>query len=287
MILLNAGTNDATQNKKDEPAATAHTRLRSLVESIFAMVPDAVVVLSTLIPNKDAPDNVNMINKNYRVVANQFISDGRHVVLAEMNDGKYITEDLIHDTTHPTYEGRRRMAAVWYHAINKASAAGWIKEPETIPGQPDDGVTSTCEKSYGSGNNNGRGGEQVLAAANPLISDDGSYRHASKERDTITINSLKDDSRFVFAQITKLDPSAEWYEALDDLVQMSTLGNGRRTLHVFRNSGGGSLGLGTEFYVPHDCAVPGTHTLHGSCFSVGLGAVSDMLTTWYFIFVQV
>lgn len=264
MVLLNAGTNDATQNNSKEPAATAHVRLRSLVQAIFAMVPDAVVVLSTLIPNKVAPDNVNLINENYRVLANQLISQGRHVVLAEMNDGKYITEDMIHDHTHPTYEGRRRMAAVWAHAIDEANAAGWIKEPTPIPGQPDDGSSSfTCAKEYGSGNNNDRAGWQVLAAANPLISDDGPYRHGSKQHDTIVRpNAAYSNTRAAFAQITKLDPAADWHQALDDLVLIQFHPYSKeRELRLYRNLGGGNLETyGVPMDVPHDCDVGGMHT---------------------------
>ncbi|OBT61486.1 hypothetical protein VE03_09357 [Pseudogymnoascus sp. 23342-1-I1] len=223
VILINAGTNDATQNRDDEPAKTAHLRLELMLTDIWAVLPNTVIILSTLIPNNLDPANVDLINVNYRNLYQNLKRDGKPIVLAEMNDGKFITSSKldIHDDTHPTPYAQRKMAAVWAYAINTAEREGLIKTP-VDNGTPDAASSTTCEKVFGSGNTSGRSGVQILHAANPLISDDGPYQHGSRKRGLEGNWTHPSDAKFHFANLAKIDPNAENYQALDDLVSVAT-----------------------------------------------------------------
>ena len=78
VVLINAGTNDATQNRRGENdpehVDTTHIRMEEMIMNIYSILGnDVVVVLSTLIPNtrKDVPgiaDIIKMINGNYRAL---------------------------------------------------------------------------------------------------------------------------------------------------------------------------------------------------------------------------
>lgn len=63
-----------------------------------------------------------------------------------------IGPEFIHDGTHPTVDGEKRMAAVWDWAINSANEKGWLPGPSE-PGNFTDGEgLTTCKKELGSGN---------------------------------------------------------------------------------------------------------------------------------------
>lgn len=124
LVLINAGTNDATGNLVDG----AGQRMGSLIDSVFAEVPGAVVVLSTLIPNNRvladgtrAQVNVDLINDQFRRVYQSYVPRDNNgdplpnppfkVILAEM--AGFINPDEIWDQTHPRQSGQKKMAAVW------------------------------------------------------------------------------------------------------------------------------------------------------------------------------
>ncbi|KAI1129345.1 carbohydrate esterase family 3 protein [Nemania abortiva] len=180
LILLNVGTNDATRNIDVENAGE---RIKVLVRECFDLSPGVVVVLSTLLPNKNAPENVKTINGLYRNVVIDLLDEGLKIQLADMDDG-FITPDLlISDGTHPTIEGQRRMAAVWAQAIHEVDQKGdWLQEPSSDVGFSDKGGGSTCEKVYNSGAQDPRNGMQVLRGTSGEIKDDGNYIHRSEPR---------------------------------------------------------------------------------------------------------
>lgn len=74
------------------------------------------------------------------------------------------------------------MAAVWHRAINQASEKGWISEPSESSRFSDDDVGTECRKGFGSGDADFRAGRQILFASDPLIKDDGKYKHALRPR---------------------------------------------------------------------------------------------------------
>lgn len=270
VILINAGTNDAREDKPEsdpQAVATTHLRMEQMIREIFSIMGnDTVVVLSTLLPYTPKNHNVEMINANYRALYKKLADEGRKIVLAEMNDGQFITECHVWDTIHPTAEGQRRMAAVWLKAIYKAHEKGWIVPP-LDSGISDEGGDTTCEKKFGSGNENDRSGWKVLSAANPLISDDGPYRHASKLREKLYDQDEFSDAKFYFAQLVKTNPNAEWWEARDDLVVITHEPGWKfkRKIRWWQNNGGGNFEKKKDLEVSDGCISRGktpSHSLH-------------------------
>lgn len=218
VVLINAGTNDATGGT--DPIDQTGNRMRQVIDGVFSEVPNALVVLSTLLPHKNRQDDVNRINDQYRQLVRDYVPDPNEedpafkVILAEMADG-FITLDDIHDDVHPTELGNKKMAAVWYHAINDTYARGWISEPSTSGEFSDDDTKEpTCRKKYGSGQDDPRAGRWVLGAADKRIKSDGQYKHAGTLSDIKGSFKGKHDARMWVAQLfnhglPKLDAVAE------------------------------------------------------------------------------
>lgn len=139
VVLINAGTNDATQ-RHDIYAAGA--RMEAMVRDIWALSPRAVVVLSTLVLNKRprAERSVVVINRQLRDVAARLAAEGRKIVLAEMHGDRGPDGEDLADDTHPNDVGYRKMANVWAAGLVEASGRGWLQPPERVAGVPDDGA---------------------------------------------------------------------------------------------------------------------------------------------------
>lgn len=160
-----------------------------LMTDVIKEIPDALIVLSTLVPNKidKGRQNVPIINEQLRALVPQFQDDGKRVVLADMNDGFILDDDISDeiggkpDNTHPTMEGFRKMAAVWRVAIAEGQDKGWIEAPSDDVDFKDGEASNECNKESGSGNADPRGKTKVLTGASSLIKDDGWYRHSSEE----------------------------------------------------------------------------------------------------------
>lgn len=263
VVLINAGTNDATQNRRGEGdpehVDNTHLRMEDMITNIYSILgDDVVVVLSTLIPNTEDVEGIAgiiaTINGNYRALYKKFADAKRKIILAEMNDGVFITDDDIHDDTHPTSGGQAKMAAVWLHAIEAAEKKGWLVPPQDS-GIPDEGGGFACEKDYGSGGKDSRGGWKVLAAANPLISDDGPYQHKSQAKGEIYSERTFSDTKYYFANIAQVNPNAEWHEALDDLIMVTHQPDYTDTRRItwYQNLGGGKFEYKGRLEVPDGC----------------------------------
>lgn len=51
LVLINVDTNDATQNGSEESVVGTGARMKSMINGIFSTVPNAVVVITTLLTN--------------------------------------------------------------------------------------------------------------------------------------------------------------------------------------------------------------------------------------------
>ena len=140
LVLINAGTNDALQNRD---VANAGARMTSMINDIFKQSPQATVVLSSLIPNRnpDAQARAVQINSQYDNVVNTLRGQGRQIVFADMQSAAGPTiADITDDGTHPTDAGYVKMANVWMDAIVQATLAGFLRKAEPLAGFPDDGA---------------------------------------------------------------------------------------------------------------------------------------------------
>lgn len=54
LVLLNVGTNDCLQNID---TANAGSRLKVLIDDIYASIPGVTVIISSVLPNKNTADN--------------------------------------------------------------------------------------------------------------------------------------------------------------------------------------------------------------------------------------
>ncbi|KAF4445873.1 hypothetical protein F53441_10435 [Fusarium austroafricanum] len=271
VVLVNAGTNDANQNKADVDAGRTGLQMKELIEGIFAEVPQAVVVLSTLLPKGSNADYVSKINDQYRTIYRQFVpldKNGKEepdpqfkVVLAEMQPFLSISD--IHDGTHPTILGEKKMAAAWVWAINVAHDRGWIKAPKQSSAFSDSEGSSTCRKKFGSGASDSRSGRQILFASDPLIRDDGTYRHSSQLRDdrkgsfTNAIGGGPDKdmtktSDIWFAQLVNLGGSPKGDER--DEVILAPSDKSDRRLVVYVNNGNGEFNDGFQIDPKMSCS---------------------------------
>ncbi|KAL1835601.1 hypothetical protein VTJ49DRAFT_6345 [Mycothermus thermophilus] len=237
VVLINAGTNDATQNFH---VATTGDRMRSMINFIFDTSPGVCVFLSTLLPNTINPTNVASINTQYRALVQEFANNGKKIVLVEFDDGWMTTAD-VPDGTHPHDAGYRKMAAKWAQAIRKAEADGLLSAPSHDVSFSDAvGGTTTCDKVFGSGNQDARGRTQVLKALSPRIIDDGPYVHSAQYMGAIHSGWYAGNDTVWFAGI--LSHGVDRSNQRDDWV----FSQGAQAIYYRENLGDGTWGAKTH-----------------------------------------
>ena len=111
IILLMIGTNDMYRMG----AAEAPRRLETLLDKLLAAIPDGLLVAAQIIP---LPRNTNVEAYNAAIPAlvQKRAAEGKHIVLVDQFTGFPNSE--LADGVHPNDVGYRRMAGVWYGAID-------------------------------------------------------------------------------------------------------------------------------------------------------------------------
>ncbi|KAI1501367.1 SGNH hydrolase-type esterase domain-containing protein [Biscogniauxia marginata] len=122
VILLHAGTVNLVLNKN---VTTAPERLGALIDFITAHNPDALLVVSQLIPyhNETVNSMVNTYNAQIPGVVAARARERKRLVLASMEG---VTVDLLPDGVHPAGLGSSVMARRFYEAIVEADRRGLV-----------------------------------------------------------------------------------------------------------------------------------------------------------------
>ncbi|RKU46248.1 hypothetical protein DL546_005710 [Coniochaeta pulveracea] len=141
VILVNLGTNDCLQ---DLDLADAGERMREMVEGLWVLSPRALVVLSSLILNKNetVDERVEAVNKQYAALVSQLKGDGRRIAFVDMHGANGPTLADMNDQTHPNDNGYSKMAKILYAGLVDAGKAKMIEKPEVVNGVPDDGANT-------------------------------------------------------------------------------------------------------------------------------------------------
>jgi lysophospholipase L1-like esterase len=121
IVLLMVGTNDINGNVN---VANAPARLGALLDDIYAVDPNVLIVLAQIVPTRSDGTNqaVRTYNAAMPALVSQRTSAGRHLVLVDMyeaftRDESYKTT-LLGDNLHPNEAGYTRMAATWYAVLS-------------------------------------------------------------------------------------------------------------------------------------------------------------------------
>jgi lysophospholipase L1-like esterase len=90
--------------------------LGTLLDQLLESLPDALLVVSTIIPFPQAAATVEQYNAGVVAQVQQRMDAGERILLVDQFDG-FPTDELA-DGVHPDAAGYARMAGVWYDAIS-------------------------------------------------------------------------------------------------------------------------------------------------------------------------
>lgn len=110
IILLHAGTNDMWAG-----ASGAPQRLATLIDDLSTRAPNALIVVSNIIPWPQMTNNVNQYNSQITSLINQRMNEGKNIIFVDQNTG--FPSGELADGIHPNAQGYARMGAKWYDAI--------------------------------------------------------------------------------------------------------------------------------------------------------------------------
>ncbi|KAF5001515.1 hypothetical protein FGRMN_986 [Fusarium graminum] len=254
LVLINAGLNDC--NPGGDPSK-AGERTKAMVDDIFESVPGVTVILSTLLRNGNAARDActKDISVQIRSVAKGY-KKGTRIGLADVRDVMKMS-DMGPDNDHPTDDGYKMFAGVWWDAISQIQDR--IQPPAAVSGMDDtaSGQAKQCKKVAG---NAGLPGQSQLGSGH----DDGNYVHASTSRGTIDSAVIDKGSdpksitdaipwHIFFANIVKGDPNAARTAALDDWIRVYHNTKDKNAYWFRQNLGSGKFDKSVQFDVDMNC----------------------------------
>jgi lysophospholipase L1-like esterase len=157
VVTLEIGTNDLNGNYQ---VSTATTRLKSLVDQITRDVPNATVLVASLIVSTSGTE------ERYRAAYNQAIPG---IVQSEQAAGKHVgyvnmsalTASDLSDALHPNDNGYRKMADAFHAGVQAADSAGWLGGGST--GGSTTGGSTTGGSTTGGSTGGGTSGACTVA----------------------------------------------------------------------------------------------------------------------------
>jgi lysophospholipase L1-like esterase len=112
IILLMIGTNDMYMQPNGAPE-----RLAELLDEIFELEPEALLVVAQLTPFPGSDTQVRSYNAAIPAIVEERAERGEHVLLVDMYTD--FPASLIGDGVHPNSGGYELMADRWYEAISE------------------------------------------------------------------------------------------------------------------------------------------------------------------------
>ncbi|MEV5340769.1 ricin-type beta-trefoil lectin domain protein [Streptomyces sp. NPDC052676] len=151
VVTLHIGTNDLQGASEVD---TAIARLRSLVDQVTADVPDATVLVASLVVSTSPSEE--RFRGAYNQAVSRIVGDaqaaGKHVGYVDMSS--LTTADLA-DALHPNDAGYRKMADAFHRGIQAADRAGWVKNPAPAAASVRSGIAGKCLDVSGAGTADG------------------------------------------------------------------------------------------------------------------------------------
>lgn len=166
-------------------------------------------------------------------------------------------DDIGPDKDHPTDDGYKMFAGVWWDAISKIEDQ--IQAPAKVDNIDDaaGGSSNQCKKVAG---NAGLPGQSQMGSGH----DDGNYVHKSTSKGVIESAKIDKGSdpksitdaipwHIFFANIVKGDPNAERTASLDDWIRVYHNTKNKNAYWFRQNLGGGKFDKSVQFNVDMDC----------------------------------
>jgi lysophospholipase L1-like esterase len=111
IVLVHAGTNDVNFSPDG-----VEDRLPILVDKLLDELPDALIVVASIVPFPQFSDRVSAYNATIPGMLQERIDAGAHVLFVDQFAG-YPAGSELPDGVHPNEAGYERMATKWYDAI--------------------------------------------------------------------------------------------------------------------------------------------------------------------------
>ncbi|WP_030235059.1 GDSL-type esterase/lipase family protein [Streptomyces sp. NRRL S-455] len=140
VVTLHIGTNDL-QGASEADSAIA--RLRSLVNQITADVPDATVLVASLVVSTSSSKERfrGTCNQATRRIVSDAQAAGKRVAFVDMSS---LTAADLADPLHPNDAGYQKMADAFHRGVQSADSAGWLKNPAPAPARVQSGIAGKC-----------------------------------------------------------------------------------------------------------------------------------------------
>ena len=140
VITLHLGTNDMIQNYQTGGAVD---RLGGVIDQIYAGVPAATVVLTSLVPSRTAAIDarIRQFNLGLRDMVRRRTENGKHLIYLDLS---VVTTADIADDVHPNDAGYAKMAKVFSLGVLSAVRRGWLDGAD-VPS------TATCSPADAGG----------------------------------------------------------------------------------------------------------------------------------------
>jgi hypothetical protein len=118
---------------------TSDVIVSNLLDNLYTNAPRVTVVLSTLLARSDVAMQkcVVDLNNQFKSVAATQKSQGRRLVIVDMQPPAGPAVNQLVVGTHPNDAGYAKMATVWFNGIKEADKAGFLQPKEAIAGNPD------------------------------------------------------------------------------------------------------------------------------------------------------